>query len=230
LEKKQIKIITYGLKNKADFTPQAFLFKTNLLGEYNQYNCLAAVAVASFFGVSKEIIQKTLAEFKGVEGRMDEIRNDSELRVFVDFAHTPNSLKNILKSLSEIKKTGSKLIAVFGSAGGRDHAKRPLMGQNAAKYADLIVLTADDPRTESVEEITEEIAKGCLKEGFKDGKNLFRVLDRNEGIRFAIQDLAKKGDIIVVCGKGHQKYFYQGKEEIPWDEHQVIKKILMGKK
>jgi UDP-N-acetylmuramoyl-L-alanyl-D-glutamate--2,6-diaminopimelate ligase len=230
LKKKKTKMITYGLKNKADFTPQSFSFKTALLGEYNQYNCLAAVAAASFFGIPEQIIKKTLAEFRGIEGRLDEIKNDLGLKVFVDFAHTPNSLKNVLQSLLEIKKPGSKLIAVFGSAGGRDHAKRPVMGRNAAQFADLIVLTADDPRTESVEEITEEIAQGCLKEGFKDGKNLFRIFDRTEGIKFAIQKLAQKGDIIVVCGKGHQKYFYQGKGEIPWNEHQVIKKALEGRK
>jgi UDP-N-acetylmuramoyl-L-alanyl-D-glutamate--2,6-diaminopimelate ligase len=230
LKKKKIRVITYGLENKADFTPQTFPFKTNLLGEYNQYNCLAAAAAASFFGVSKEVIKKTLAGFKGIEGRMDEIENNLGLRVFVDFAHTPNSLKNVLQSLSEIKKPGSRLIAVFGSAGGRDHAKRPLMGQNAARFADLIVLTGDDPRTESIEEISKEIAKGCLKEGFKDGKNLFRIADRAEGIKFAVQNLAKKSDIIVVCGKGHQKYFYEGKKEIPWDEHQVIKKAIKDKK
>lgn len=230
LKDKKIKIITYGLKGKADFTPQIFPFKTPLLGEYNQYNCLAAAAVASSFGVPKEIIKKALSDFKGVEGRLEEIKNDLGLKVFVDFAHTPNALKNVLRSLAKTKNKGSRLIVVFGSAGGRDHSKRPMMGQTAAQFADLIVLTADDPRTEKVEEITQEIAQGCLKEGFKDGENLFRIVDRTEGIRFAIQDLAQKSDIVVVCGKGHQKYFYQGKEEIPWNEHQIIRTALKGRK
>ena len=230
LKEKKAKVTTYGLKSTADFNPKTFTFQTPLLGEYNQYNCLAAVAVTSILGIPKDIIKKTLLAFKGVEGRAEEIKNDLGLRVFVDFAHTPNSLKNILQALAKIKKKGSRLIAVFGSAGGRDKTKRPIMGENAAKYADLVVLTADDPRTEDVNQIIEEIAQGVLRYEAKEGKTLFRIPDREEAIKFAIQNLAQKGDIVAVCGKGHQKSFYQGKETLPWDEHQVIKMSLKESK
>lgn len=220
------KIITYGIKDGADFTPQTFKFKTSLPGEYNQYNCLAAAAAASSLGIFDEQIKKALVSFKGIEGRMDEIKLGQNFRVVIDFASTPNSLKNALQTLTSQKVKGGRLITVFGSAGLRDKMKRPMMGEMAGKYADLIVLTAEDPRTEDVNQIIEEIAQGVLREGVKEGKTFFRIPDRKEAIKFAIQKLAKKGDIVVTCGKGHEKSMCYGKTEKPWNEYEVVQKAI----
>lgn len=220
------KVITYSLKQKADFTPQNFPFKTNLPGEYNQYNCLAAAAVASSLGILNEQIKKAMVSFKGVKGRMDEVKLGQNFRIIIDFAHAPNALKNAFQTLSSQKNKGSRLIAVFGSAGLRDRTKRPIMGEMAGKYADLIVLTAEDPRTEDVNQIIDQIAQGALKEGAKEGKTLFRIPDREKAIAFAIQKLAKKGDIVVTCGKGHESSMCYGRIETPWNEYQAIKKAL----
>ncbi|MCJ7804541.1 UDP-N-acetylmuramoyl-L-alanyl-D-glutamate--2,6-diaminopimelate ligase [Patescibacteria group bacterium] len=229
LKKKRIKIISYALKNKADFTLHNFPFKTPLLGDYNQYNCLAAVAAVSFLGTPAEVIKQALANFPGVKGRLEEIKNKFGFKVFIDFASTSNSLKNVLIALRKIVPAKGRLIAVFGSAGLRDVQKRALMGEISAKYADLIVLTAEDPRTEDVNQIIEQIAQGALKKGAEEGKTLFRVADRTEAIKFAIQKLAKKGDIVVTCGKGHEQSMCYEKTERPWSEHQAVQKALEGK-
>ncbi len=229
LRKKRIKIISYALKNKANFTPRNFPFKTPLLGTYNQYNCLAAVATASSLGTPKKIIKQALASFPGVKGRLEEIKNNFGFRVFIDFASTTNSLKNVLIALGKIVPVKGRLITVFGSAGLRDVRKRALMGEMAAKYADLMVLTAEDPRTEDVNQIINQIAQGAFKKGAQENKTLFRVADRTEAIKFAIQKLAQKGDVIVTCGKGHEQSMSYGKTERPWSEHQAVQKALEGK-
>lgn len=224
------KIITYGIRNKADFTPRNFPFKTPLLGDYNQYNCLAATAAVSSLGAPTKMIKQALADFPGVKGRLEEIKNRFGFKVFIDFASTPNSLKNVLIALRKIVPAKGRLMAVFGSAGLRDVQKRALMGEMAAKYADLIVLTAEDPRTEDVNKIIEQIAQGALKKGAQEGKTLFKVADRAEAIKFAIQRLAKKGDIVVICGKGHEKSMCFGKIEYPWSDFDAVKKALGGLK
>jgi len=220
------KIITYGIKDGADFTPQTFKFQTSLPGEYNQYNCLAATAAASSLGVADGQIKKAIVSFKGIEGRMDEIKLGQNFRVVIDFASTPNSLKNALQTLASQKVKGGRLIAVFGSAGLRDKMKRSMMGEMAGKYADLTILTAEDPRTEDVNQIIEEIAQGVLREGAKEGKTLFRIPDREEAIKFAIQKLVQKGDIVVTCGKGHEKSMCYGQTEYPWNEYEVVQKAI----
>lgn len=220
------KIITYGLDKKADFNPWSFQFCPQIEGEHNKYNCLAAGATASFLGVEQTIIKKALENFKGVEGRMEEIKAGQDFKIFVDFAHTPNSLANILKTLKEITPKNKKLIAIFGSAGLRDQTKRPIMGENAARYADAIVLTADDPRTEDVNKITDEIAVGCFKMGFKKDKNLFFVPDRQKAIEFALGKLAQKGDVLAFCGKGHEKSICYGKIDYPWTDQGAIRQFL----
>jgi UDP-N-acetylmuramoyl-L-alanyl-D-glutamate--2,6-diaminopimelate ligase len=198
------------------------------VGDYNQYNCLAATAAVSFLGAPTKMIKQALADFPGVKGRLEEIKNRFGFKVFIDFASTPNSLKNVLIALRKIVPAKGRLMAVFGSAGLRDVQKRALMGEIAAKYADLIVLTAEDPRTEDVNQIIEEIARGALNKGAKEGEALFRVPDRAEAIKFAIQKLAKKGDTVVICGKGHEKSMCFGKKEYPWDEYQAVQKAIQG--
>jgi len=223
---KKAQVISYGIKKKADFTPQNFKFKTSLVGEYNQYNCLAAIATASSLGIEEKVIRKAIQSFKPVKGRMEEIKEGQKFRVIVDFAHTPNSLKQTLKTLRSQIPSKSRLITVFGCAGERDREKRPMMGKIATELADLTVLTAEDPRTEDVDEIINQIAKGCQKGGGVEDKTFFRVPDRQEAINFAIQKLAKKNDIVVICGKGHEKSICFGKKELPWRDQKAAKKAL----
>ena len=223
---KKAQVISYGIKKKADFTPQNFKFKTSLVGEYNQYNCLAAIAITSSLGIEKKVIKKAIQSFKPVKGRMEEIKEGQKFRVIVDFAHTPNSLKQTLKTLRSQIPSKSRLITVFGCAGERDREKRPMMGKIATELADLTVLTTEDPRTEDVDEIINQIAKGCQKGGGVEDKTFFRVPDRQEAINFAIQKLAKKNDIVVICGKGHEKSICFGKKELPWSDQKAAKKAL----
>jgi UDP-N-acetylmuramoyl-L-alanyl-D-glutamate--2,6-diaminopimelate ligase len=237
------KIISYGIRSQADFTPESFQFKTKLPGEYNQYNCLAAIGVAKSLGVSDEVIRKAVADFPGVIGRMEEIDEGQDFKVFVDFAHTPNALEQVLKTLrnSQLTTRNSqqrKLVVIFGCAGLRDREKRPLMGEIAAKYADFIVLTADDPRTEDVNQIADEIAQGCFTGRAKEIDHttyytphtayhyFVRIPDRQEAINFAIGKLARKGDIVVICGKGHEKSMCFGRTEYPWSDQEAVRKVL----
>lgn len=243
------KMVTYGIKNKSDFTLENFPFKTRLPGEYNLYNCLAAVAAASILGVSSETIRKAVFSFQGVAGRMEEITEGQSFRVIVDFAHTPNALKQVLGTLRENLKNKARLIVVFGAAGLRDKGKRPLMGKVAGQLADIVVLTAEDPRSESAEDICQEISAGCREAGVKEQyvtaeatvvdssvtkrseERAYLVIpDRQEAINYAICNLAKKGDIVVVCGKGHEKSMCFGITEYPWSDQEAVKKALKERK
>lgn len=215
-------IVTYGIKNKADFTPETFRFKTSLPGEYNQYNCLAAIAACSALGIADETIRKAIKTFKGVTGRMEEIKMGQNFKVIVDFAHTPNGLEQAFRTLKTKK---GRLIVVFGAAGLRDKGKRPIMGEVAAKYADLSVLTAEDPRTENVNEIIRQISEGCEGMGGVEGKTFFKVPDRQKAIDFAV-NLAKKDDVVVICGKGHEKSMCYGTKEYPWSDQEAVRKAL----
>lgn len=220
------RLVTYGIKNGADFTPESFKFTTLLLGEYNKHNCLAAIAATSALEIPPEEIRQAVASFKGVIGRMEEIDEGQNFRVIIDFAHTPNALENVLKTLQRLKTKDQRLIAIFGCAGLRDIKKRPMMGKIAAKLADIAILTAEDPRTEDVNKIVGQIAIGCQKAGGIEGKTYFCVPEREEAIRLAIEKLAKKGDIVVICGKGHEKSMCYGKVEQPWSDQEQARKVL----
>lgn len=219
------RITTYGIKSEADFAPKKFAFKTELWGEYNQYNCLAAIATASKLGVTDGVIKKVVASFQEVKGRMEEINEGQKYKVVVDFAHTPNALEQALTALKEQLSKGSKLIAVFGAAGLRDRGKRPMMGVTAGKIADIVILTAEDPRTEKAEEICEEIAVGCRSVGVEPKI----IPNREMAIKFALKE-AEKNDIVVICGKGHEKSMCFGVTEYPWSDQETVKKILKEEK
>ncbi|MBM3283034.1 UDP-N-acetylmuramoyl-L-alanyl-D-glutamate--2,6-diaminopimelate ligase [Candidatus Gottesmanbacteria bacterium] len=232
------KLITFSLKQKADYTLKNAEFRTKLPGQYNLYNCLAAFAVARELNIDEKIIIDAIAKFSGIPGRMEQIKNTCAFNIFIDFAHKPNALEQALKTARSISK--KKLIVVFGCAGLRDRLKRPMMGAIAAKYADYIVLTAEDPRTEDVRNINDQIASGCLKEKIIqadksrnfDGsaltrkKYFWKIADRQEAINFAIRKLAKKGDTVLITGKGHEKSMCYGTTEYPWNEKIAVAKAL----
>ena len=191
---------------------------------YNQENASGVWKVCELLHLSEEVFRDAVASFPGVVGRMQEIRNGKGIRAIVDFAHTPNALERALQTLRTTKKSQTgKLLVVFGCAGLRDRLKRPMMGRVASELADEVILTAEDPRTESIQAITRQIKDGCSKKALG---HIHEIADRDEAIRFAVS-LAKKGDTIAVFGKGHEKSLnLDGKHETPWSDQEALLRAL----
>jgi UDP-N-acetylmuramoyl-L-alanyl-D-glutamate--2,6-diaminopimelate ligase len=209
------KVISYGIRREAKVTPITFPFKTQLPGVFNKYNCLAAIATANSLGVNHKVVRAAIANIEGVVGRMEEVAS-SPFRVIVDFAHTPNAIDKALKAARTM--TRKRLIHVFGSAGLRDKSKRPLMGRASARYADIIVLTEEDYRTENVESIMDEIAQGIGEK-----KEIHRFPVRADAVAFALS-AAKPGDVVIITGKGHEKSLCRGTKEYPWSDQEAVRK------
>jgi UDP-N-acetylmuramoyl-L-alanyl-D-glutamate--2,6-diaminopimelate ligase len=233
LREREKKVVTYGLKTDAAINPHDFKFSTKLVGKFNQYNCLAAAAALLQLHISDESIRKGIASYKAPAGRQEVVYN-KDFMVINDFAHTPASFAGILPEAKKMAK--GRLIHVFGSAGKRDAYKRPEMGKASAQYSDIIVLTAEDPRDESVEKITGEIARGISDSRFQisdighptsqNGKKyLFKISDRKEAIGFAV-GIAQKGDVVLLTGKGHEKSMNYGKGEEKWDESEIARSAI----
>ncbi len=222
------KVLSFGLTKNAGFNPIKFPLKLKLPGEYNIMNALAATAVCVSLGISADLIKRILTDFSDLPGRMEEVENVKGIKIVIDFAHTPNALEQALKTLRS--QTKGKLIAVFGAAGERDRAKRPLMGEVAAKYADLVVLTSEDPRKGDPMKIIKEIVEGYEKGkalSVKGKETLYKEPNRQKAIEMAIK-MAKKGDTVGVFGKGHEKSMNIKGKEIPWSEKQAIEKAING--
>ncbi len=214
--------------NGSDFDvklPDGTLFHitTPLVARFNVANCLAAAAAVWSQGVGPATIAAALAGFAGVPGRMERIDAGQDFAVIVDYAHTAESLRQVLTVLRPL--TPGRLIAVFGSAGDRDPTKRPEMGAVAAEYADWFVITDEDPRTEDPARILREIAAGAEAAGATAGRDFISQVGRREGIARAL-DYARTGDTVVLCGKGHEQSIIVGTERIPWDDRQVARELL----
>lgn len=196
---------------------------------YNQMNVRLVTAIATQLGLATAQIAQGIQEFPGVEGRMNFVPTKRGFKVVIDFAHTPNALTQALEALRKhmkVKGMTGRLIAVYGCAGLRDYAKRPLMGKIGVDLADLVVFTAEDPRTEDVWSIIRQ-----MKEQLTYGHNkIVSVGDREKAIDFAINTLAKRGDLVAFLGKGPEKSMAYGKVEYPWDERAVIEQALARKK
>lgn len=214
------RVITYGIRREAQITPTNHPFTTKLPGEFNRYNCLAAIASVAALGIEGKIVKNALASFSGVPGRMETIIS-KPFTVIVDFAHTPNAIDRALKCARVMSK--KRLIHVFGSAGLRDSSKRPLMGAASSTYADLIILTEEDYRTENVEDIMDAIEKGIEK-----GPVVHRIPDRGKAIAFALGQ-AKPGDLLMITGKGHEKSLCRGVKEYPWSDQKEVLKYFRNK-
>jgi UDP-N-acetylmuramoyl-L-alanyl-D-glutamate--2,6-diaminopimelate ligase len=201
-----------------------FRVQTKMFGAFNVSNALAAIgATVVGLGVDIEAAKAGIAALEGVPGRMERIEMEQDFTAIVDFAHTPNALKVALEAGRQL--TDGKVIAVFGSAGLRDKAKRRMMAEVAAELADISVMTAEDPRTESLDSILEEMAAGAKSKGGKDGKTFWRVPDRGAAISFALLQ-AKPGDLVMVCGKGHEQSMCFGETEYPWDDRVAMRAAL----
>jgi UDP-N-acetylmuramoyl-L-alanyl-D-glutamate--2,6-diaminopimelate ligase len=212
------KKITFGLK-KGNFNLKNTGLKLKIPGGFNLYNALAAFSVTKTLGIDEKIIKKTLENFEGVPGRMEEVIS-SPFKVIVDYAFTPNALEKVYQTLTEsYKLQANKLICVLGAAGGgRDKWKRPILGKIAAKYCDEIIVTNEDPYDEDPWQIIEEIAQGTKGKAKK-------ILDRREAIREALKR-AKKGDVVVITGKGCEPSICVKEKKIPWDDRKVVREEL----
>jgi UDP-N-acetylmuramoyl-L-alanyl-D-glutamate--2,6-diaminopimelate ligase len=220
-------VISYGVKKKAGITPRTFPFKTKLLGEFNQYNCLAAISVAKILKIPDGKIKKALASFKPVPGRLEEIDEGQDFKVLIDFAHTPNAFKQILPTVKKLTK--NEIIHVFGCTGDRDKSKRPVMGEISAQFSDKIILTHEDTYNEDPKKIIGEIEPGVKKRGRILGESYWKFYERKKAVEKAIE-IARKGDAVLITGVGHQKSLNIEGKEIPWSDQEEVRKILKRKK
>ncbi|MEI8344232.1 MAG: cyanophycin synthetase, partial [Candidatus Moraniibacteriota bacterium] len=207
------------------FKIQNSKFTLNIPGLFNVENALAATCVALGEGIDLQVASEALSEIKGVAGRMETVGNDLGVNILVDFALTPNALEKLYSLLFSVKKEGAKIIAIFGSCGDRDRGKRPIMGQVVSKYADVVILTNDEPYHEEPERIINEIFAGVMAEKRIEGENCWRIVDRRQAIAKALS-LAKPGDIICITGMGSLESMVVGDEKIPWNDKQVIEEEL----
>lgn len=209
-------------------------FTTNLVGNYNVLNCLAAIAT-TVHGLEIDIgtVKTGISALSKLPGRMEFINLGQDFIAIVDFAHTPNALKRALLSARELllddiekKQPGhQRVIAIFGSAGLRDRAKRQMMAEISGEIADITVLTAEDPRTESLEDILTEMKSGVEAKGGIEGQTYFIVPDRGEAIRLGIS-IAHPGDIVLALGKGHEQTMCFGETEYPWDDRVAMRAAI----
>jgi len=238
--------LSYALEAKADVTatdlrlqsgertfalhaPGAhFAIRTRLIERYNVYNILAAASAALALDVPVAAIQEGVYALQAVSGHMERIEEGQDFAAIVDFAHSPNALEQALVALRA--ETEGKLIVVFGCAGQRDVLQRPMMGEIAGRLADVTVITAEDPRTEDLDEIIDVIAQGCeragAREGAGEGARYYRVPDRVAAIALAVE-LARPGDVVVAAGKGHEQSMCFGTVEYPWDDRVVMRAMLL---
>jgi UDP-N-acetylmuramoyl-L-alanyl-D-glutamate--2,6-diaminopimelate ligase len=194
-----------------------------LIGRFNVYNSLIAMAVARSQGVAIAEAAASLAGFPGVPGRLERIDEGQPFSVYVDIASTPAALENVLKALRP--GTRGRLWAVFGAAGGRDPARREGMGAVAGRLADAAVITNEDPRNENPESIIEAIAGGLRESGMKEGEQFFRLPDRGEAIEFAFSR-AEAGDTVLLAGKATETTMVFGSNHVPWDERATARRLL----
>jgi UDP-N-acetylmuramoyl-L-alanyl-D-glutamate--2,6-diaminopimelate ligase len=235
--------VTYGINRPADVTTGPLSFSLDgltfdvrtprgsvhmqsaLIGRPNVYNILAAVATASALELPFEAIARGVRDLAGVPGRFEIVSTKKdEVTVVVDYAHTDDALRNLLETARPL--TGGRLITVFGCGGDRDRTKRPLMGAVAGRLSDLIVITSDNPRSEDPSRIIDEIRRGITADTRKNGEQ--RVLtnvDRRAAIATAI-GLARAGDLVLIAGKGHEKYQVIGDRTLPFDDVAVAREAL----
>ncbi len=226
--------IYYGLQEEADYFPtnlqptadgfqfavKGHLFNLNLPGIFNVYNAMAAIATAKALQIKWQDIIKGLQDFKYMPGRMEKIISRKGFVVYVDYAHTPESLELVYKTLQPKAK---RLIAVLGSCGGgRDKAKRPILGKLAASYAQVVIITNEDPYDEDPNVIIEDVFAGTMS---FPSVEVYKIEDRRQAIKQAVR-IAEVGDIVVITGKGSEQAIVTKKGKIPWDDRTVVRECL----
>lgn len=237
-----VSVVSYSLEQPADFMAReirydprglhfllvgrgfAFPVSSKLVGAFNVSNILAASAAAiDGLEIEPEAVRRGIEALQGIPGRMERIDMGQNFTAIVDFAHTPNAMRRALETARQL--TRKRVIVVFGSAGLRDRQKRVMMAETAAGLADLSILTAEDPRTESLEGILEEMAGGARARGGVEGVSFLKVPDRRDAIRRGVA-LAQPGDLVISCGKGHEQSMCFGTIEYPWDDRTAMRAAL----
>jgi UDP-N-acetylmuramoyl-L-alanyl-D-glutamate--2,6-diaminopimelate ligase len=233
LQNTKAKKLTYALKSYADYKAQilenqltGLLLKINdnevwvkLIGSFNAYNLLAIYGVAVELGIEKVEALRLLSELESVSGRFQFIVSDSKITAIVDYAHTPDALENVLKTIEDIRTKNEQLITVVGCGGDRDKTKRPIMAHIASSISDKAIFTSDNPRTENPETIIEEMEKGVEPQNFK------KTVSRRQAIKTACQ-LANSNDIILIAGKGHEAYQEINGVRYDFDDLKIVTELL----
>lgn len=232
-------IITYGIHQKADvyatniyFSNEATSFtlhtpigsieiETPMIGSFNVYNMLAVASAGIVKGISLDTIATTFSTIQGVDGRFEQVVEGQPFSVIVDYAHTPDSLENVLKTAKELAE--NRVFVVVGCGGDRDKTKRPLMAAIATQYADEAIFTSDNPRTEDPQAILNDMTEGLTETNYKE------VIDRKEAITFAVEK-AEQNDIIIIAGKGHETDQTIGKEKFEFDDRKVAAEAIRSLK
>lgn len=229
----------FAEKIELDFKGTEFIvddtrFHLNVPGLFNIENALAALGVARLLGIDFAVAAEALGSIVGVPGRMELVPNALGADIIIDYAVTPDAFEKLYASILPLKIPGTKIIHIFGACGERDRGKRPQMGEIVSGYADIVILTNEDPYYEDPEQIIDDIEQGVTKKkparitprsGVGGDKNYFRIFDRREAIRKALA-LAEIGDIILITGKGAEMTMARGSERLPWNERKVIEEEL----
>ena len=238
--------VTYGINKPADVTPGPLSFslgglhfeirsphgivhvRSPLVGRPNVYNILAAVTTTLALGLPTDAIERALEKLTGVPGRFEIVSSaGDDVTVLVDYAHTDDALRNLLETARPMAQR--KLITVFGAGGDRDRTKRPLMGMVAARLSDVVVITSDNPRSEDPARIIEDVNRGASQETRQSGAEVMTIVDRREAIERAIAR-AETGDVVLIAGKGHEKYQEVGGWTVPFDDVKVAREALEARR
>ncbi|MFD1551888.1 UDP-N-acetylmuramoyl-L-alanyl-D-glutamate--2,6-diaminopimelate ligase [Putridiphycobacter roseus] len=229
-------VATFGLKNMADYKVKIVENSfnglvlninnkdvwTRLIGGFNAYNLILVYAIAIELGLDVLEVLTGISKLKSVEGRFEYMKSDKGIIAIVDYAHTPDALANVLSTIAAVRTKNEKVITVVGCGGDRDKTKRPLMAKIAAENSDKIILTSDNPRSENPDEIILDMKKGIPVER---SARVMAISDRAEAIKVACA-LAEKGDILLVAGKGHEKYQEINGKRFPFDDLEILKETL----
>ena len=237
LQNTKARKLTYALKSYADYRAQilenqfsGLLLKINdvevwtkLIGNFNAYNLLAIYATADLLGLDQQEVLRLLSELESVNGRFQYLISNESITAIVDYAHTPDALKNVLETINSIRTKNEELITVVGCGGDRDKTKRPKMGHIASELSTKVIFTSDNPRSEKPEAIIEDIEKGVEPQNFK---KVLSITDRKQAIKTACQ-MAKPDDIILIAGKGHETYQEIKGERFDFDDFKIVREFLM---
>ncbi len=236
LQNCKAKKYSYGLKSIADFKCKIIENHLNglllnldnqevwvkLIGSFNAYNVLAVYAIASLLKQDKTQVLTTLSNLNSVEGRFQYVKSKTGIIAIVDYAHTPDALKNVLETIKDIRTGNEQVITLVGCGGDRDAAKRPIMAEIACELSNKVILTSDNPRSENPEEILNQMQKGINP---VDAKKTLRISDRKEAIKTACS-FANANDIILIAGKGHEKYQEISGVKHPFDDFEIVKETF----
>ena len=223
LKAEKIELAAEGVKYEVREVGEKLKIRTHIPGKFTVYNSLAATAVGLKLGLTRKQIEDGILALVSVEGRMNRVNEGQDFEVIVDYAHTPDAFLKVFESVVPSKR--ARIISLFGGAGRRDESTRAERGEIGAKNSDIVIITEDDSRDEDRTLIAEEFARGAEKAGKTREKDLFVILDREEAIEKAIS-LAKRDDIVLVLGKGHEKTILRAEGAVPFEDLKVVRKVL----